>query len=80
MDRDTEHFTRRLLLIFGPLWIAGGFLAAFTLVGAVFVFLGIAMLVTSALMYGPAPWWLATVVGLVVFSVLTAWTMVELFA
>ena len=47
---DSTRFYGRLALVFGPLFIAGGWLAALTEVGAVLIFAGTAMLLMSALL------------------------------
>jgi len=44
---ESTRFYGRLALVFGPLFIAGGWLAAFTEVGAVLIFAGTAMLLAS---------------------------------
>lgn len=45
--RDDLRFYGRLMLVFGPLFILGGWLAAFTDVGAWMIFAGAAMLLAS---------------------------------
>ena len=47
MSDADRHFYGVLLLVFGPLFIAGGWLAAFTGVGALLIFAGIAMLLAA---------------------------------
>jgi hypothetical protein len=44
MSLEDQRFYGKLLLVFGPLFIAGGWLAAFTDVGAVLIFVGAAMI------------------------------------
>ena len=80
MGRDTIRFTRRPCPIFGPAWIIGGLLAAFTTPGAIFVFTGTAMIVTSGLMYARVHWLMAAVAGASVFAGLTVWMLWTLAA
>jgi hypothetical protein len=47
MTGADRRFYGTLLLVFGPLFIAGGWLAAFTMVGALLIFTGAAMLLAA---------------------------------
>ncbi|MGE0602078.1 MAG: hypothetical protein AB7J35_21985 [Dehalococcoidia bacterium] len=47
LDTADRRFYSWLGLIFGPLFVLGGFIAAFTIEGALFVWLGLAMLVAG---------------------------------
>ena len=71
-------FTSRLFLVFGPLFVFGGFLAALTEVGAVLVFSGLAMFVTGILLCTPLRTVLAVAAGVIVFAALTVQMVVEL--
>ncbi len=73
-----RRFTSWLLIGFGPLFVLGGFAAAFTIEGALFVFLGLAMLATGVLLRTRLPLAAAIVAGLLVFAALTAQMAVEL--
>ena len=53
MTPADRRFTAWLLLGFGPLFVLGGFAAAFTDVGALLVFVGLAMVVTGGLLFTP---------------------------
>jgi hypothetical protein len=50
MTGEDRRFYGLLLLTFGPLFIAGGWLAAFTLVGAVLIFAGTLMLLAAPIL------------------------------
>jgi hypothetical protein len=50
MTPADRRFYGILLLAFGPLFIAGGWLASFTLVGAVLIFAGAAMLLVAPIL------------------------------
>ncbi|MGE3076726.1 MAG: hypothetical protein AB7N24_21870 [Dehalococcoidia bacterium] len=47
MDTAERRSYSWLGLIFGPLFVLGGFIAAFTIEGALFIWLGLAMLVAG---------------------------------
>lgn len=74
MDARDRRFTSWLGVLFGPLFIAGGFLAAFTTMGALFIWFGLGMLVTGVLLRTRLPFWHTVAVGLVVTGVNTAYT------
>ena len=76
MTAADRCFTATLLLVFGPLFILGGFLAAFTVEGALFVFLGLAMVVVGALLWTRLPLSIAVLGGTLVFVALVT-TMVR---
>ncbi|MEP6871300.1 MAG: hypothetical protein ABI939_05560, partial [Anaerolineaceae bacterium] len=63
---------------FGPLFVLGGFLAAFTEVGAVLVFSGLAMLVTGILLCTPLQIVFAVAAAVIVFAGLTVQMVVRL--
>jgi hypothetical protein len=73
-----RRFASWLLIAFGPLFILGGFAAAFTVEGALFVFLGLGMLATGILLRIHLPLLAAVVAGAVVFATLTVQMAVEL--
>jgi hypothetical protein len=73
-----RRFTSWLLIAFGPLFVLGGFAAAFTIEGALFVFLGLAMLTTGILLRTRLPLIPVIVAGFIVFAALTAQMAVEL--
>ena len=50
MTGEDRRFYGLLLLAFGPLFLAGGWLASFTAVGAVLIFAGTAMLLAAPLL------------------------------
>jgi len=51
MSAEDNHFFGALTLFFGPLFIAGGWLAAFTDVGLGFILAGTAMLAATPLLW-----------------------------
>ena len=78
MTHADRRFTSWLLVGFGPLFVVGGFVASFTVEGAVLVFVGLAMLVTGALLFTPLRLAIAVFAGVLVFSALTAQMVFEL--
>lgn len=78
MTPADRRFTSRLFLAFGPLFVVGGFLASFTVEGALLVFIGLAMLVTGALLFTPLRLVLAVAAGVVVFAGLTVQLTIDL--
>jgi hypothetical protein len=70
MTRADRRFLSTLLLVFGPLFVAGGFLAAFTLEGTVYVYIGVAMFVTGILLRTRLPLLAALVGGVLVLAAL----------
>ena len=50
MTAEDRAFYGRLLLVFGVLFIAGGWLASFTLVGALLIFAGSLMLIVAPIL------------------------------
>lgn len=76
-DAD-RRFLRILLVVSGPLFVGGGFLAAFTVIGAVLVFVGLGMLVTGVLLFTRLPAVASMLTGLVVMVMLTVWMTVDL--
>ena len=72
MTAADRRFTSTLLLVFGPLFVLGGFLAAFTVEGALFVFLGLAMFVVGVLLRTHVPLSIAVLSGPLVFAGLVA--------
>ncbi len=72
MSADARRFTSTLCLVFGPLFVGGGFLAAFTPDGAIYISFGLGLLVSGALLRTRAPLWAAFAAGCVVFAALMA--------
>lgn len=62
-----RRFASNLFLVFGPLFILGGFLAAFTDPGAVLVYLGVAVFLTGALLRTRLPLVVCSGAGIAVF-------------
>ena len=77
MTPTDRRFTAWLLLAFGPLFILGGFAAAFTDEGALLVYLGLAMAVTAGLLFTRLRTAIALLAGVLVFSALFAWLVLE---
>ena len=72
MTAADRRFTSRLLLVFGPLFVLGGFGFAFTVEGALFVFVGLAMLVIGVLLRTRLPLSMAILAGALLFAALVA--------
>ena len=72
MTAADPRFTSTLLLVFGPLFVLGGYGFAFTVEGALFVFMGLAMLVIGMLLHTRFPLWTAVLAGTLVFAALVA--------
>ena len=77
MSAAGRRFTSTLFLVFGPLFVLGGFLFAFSDPGAVLVYFGAAMFVSGVLLRTRLPIVLAVGVGLALFCLLLAWLVVE---
>jgi hypothetical protein len=78
MDAADRRFTWILLVVFGPLFVFGGFLAAFTVPGALFVFLGLGMLLSGLALAVRVPVVLAAAAGLALFVLLTLQLVLDL--
>jgi hypothetical protein len=78
MDAADRRFTWILLVVFGPLFVFGGFLAAFTVPGAVFVFLGLGMLLSGLAMAVRVPLLWAAAAGVALFVLLTVQMALDL--
>ena len=78
MTPADRRFTAWLLLGFGPLFVLGGFAASFTEVGAMLVFLGLAMVVTGGLLFTPLRLAIAVAGGVLVFIALTVQLAIDL--
>ena len=72
-----RRFFSWLFIGVGPLFVLGGFAAAFTDVGAVLVYFGVAMLCGGLLLRTRLPAVAAFGAGISVFGVLTAWLVAE---
>jgi hypothetical protein len=71
MAAHTRRFTSTLCLVFGPLSIAGGYLTIVEPGGAIYISLGLGVLVCGALLRTRAPLWTALAAGCLVFVALT---------
>ena len=80
MSQATRRFTAALLLTFGPLFVVAGFLFAFTLEGGLFIFLGLGMLTSGALLRAGVPPLAAFAGGALVLAVLLLTMVRELAA
>lgn len=78
MTQADCRFPAWLLIVSGPLFVIGGFLVAFTVEGALMVFLGLAMLLTGALLFTRLPLLMCIVLGSAVFAALTLQMAVSL--
>ena len=78
MAAETRRSTSTLLLVFGPRFVVGGFLAAFTVEGGIYVFIGVGMLATGMLLRTRLPLVGAIGVGLLLCLALTAHMLAEL--
>lgn len=76
MDERDRRFFFWLGLIFGPLFVAGGFVAAFTVEGALFIWAGLALFTGALALRTPAPDWAVGVLVGAIFLVLSAYTLV----
>jgi len=72
-----RRFTSALFLLFGPLSVVGGFLAAFSEPGAVLVYFGAAMFVSGLLLRTRLPVVVAVGIGLALFCLQLAWLIWE---
>ncbi len=74
MQADERRFVSSLMLVFGPLFVMGGWLATFTLEGALFIYVGLGMLLSGLLLRTRMWTWVALGLGTalcVMMSVLT---------
>ena len=78
MAADTRRFTSTLLLVFGPLFVVGGFLAAFTVEGGIYVFIGVGMVASGVLLRTRLPLLAALGAGVLLCLALTAQMLSEL--
>jgi hypothetical protein len=78
MSADSRRFTAKLCLVFGPLFILGGFLAAFTVEGALFVFPGMGMLACGVELRTRLPLLVAVGAGVLICVALTIQMILEL--
>jgi hypothetical protein len=78
MQTSDRRSLRLWLLLGGPLFVIGGFLAAFTIVGAVLVFVGLGMLATAVLLFTPLSTRLAMLIGFVIFAALSVSLAIDL--
>lgn len=78
MTDSDRRFLRLLLIVAGPLFVVGGFLAAFTVIGAMLVFAGLGMLAAGLLLFTRLAWPLAALAGVAVLVALTVAMVVDL--
>lgn len=76
MDERDRRFFSWLGLIFGPLFVAGGFVAAFTIEGALFIWAGLALFAGALALRTPAPEWAAGALAGAIFLALSVYTLV----
>ena len=70
-----RRFARQLCAVLGVLFIAGGYAAAFTLVGAWMVFIGVGMLASAVLLWTRLP----TLVGALAGPLVTVALLLHLW-
>ncbi len=70
VSADDRRFYGRLLLVFGPLFIIGGWLAAFTEPGAWFIYTGATLTLASVALLRT---WQSAVVAVTALVVLLGW-------
>ncbi len=78
MNAQDRRFLRRLLLVFGPLFVLGGFFAAFTVVGAVLIFVGVGMFATGLLLFTRLPVMIPALLGAALAIALTTQMVLQL--
>jgi hypothetical protein len=74
MDARDRRFTSWLGIVFGPLFVLGGFGFAFTMEGALFVWLGLSLLIGGILLRTPMPLWTACVIAASLLLALCSYT------
>jgi hypothetical protein len=77
VDQRDCRFVSWLGIAFGPLFVVGGFMAAFTTIGAIYVWFGLALFEAGLLLRAPVPLWLPFAAAGVSFVALTVGTMLE---
>ena len=78
MTEADRRFYRRLLMIAGPAFVVGGFLAAFTLVGALLIFAGLGMFLSGLLLWTRLPVPVVAGCGAITATALTVYMAVTL--
>lgn len=73
-----RRFLRRLLLVSGPAFVLGGWLAAFSVIGALLIFTGIGMLAAGMLLLTRVPVLVAAGAGVLVAALLVVWMALDL--
>ena len=74
MDNRDRRFYSWLAVVFGVLFVLGGFIVAFTIMGALFVWLGLTMLLAGAGLRTRLPATVVAIVAVAVFAALTSYT------
>ncbi len=77
MSAADRGFTSTLFLVFGPLFVLGGFLAAFPDPGAILVYFGAGMFVSGLLLRTRPPGVVGVGIGLALFCLQLAWFIRE---
>lgn len=75
-DSADRRFYSWPSIVFGPLFVLGGFLAAFTVVGALLIWAGMSLLLAGILLRTRLASWVAGSAALALFCLLTAYTLV----
>ncbi len=76
-ERD-RRFYRWLFVGSGPAFVLGGFLAAFTLVGALLIFAGLGMLASGLLLFTRLRARIVALAGVAITIALTAYLAIDL--
>lgn len=77
MDARDRRFSSWLGIVFGPLFVLGGFLFAFTIEGAIFVWVGLCMLAGGIGLRTPLPDWVVITAAAASTLALSAWTVIS---
>jgi hypothetical protein len=77
MDARDRRFFSWLAIVFGPLFVLGGFLFAFTIEGAIFVWVGLCMLAGGIALRTPLPVWAVMTAAAGSALALSAWTVIS---
>lgn len=75
MDDRDRRFYSWLAIVFGVLFVVGGFVAAFTIMGALFVWLGFAMFLAGIGLRTRLPARVVALAAVAIFAALTSYTV-----